>query len=131
VRSLLLAVLLGFFSIGIGALLLLAAPIGILAYLLPQVGALGISPWQMLAVGVLPHGIFEMTAAILVTAYALRLGMIFLRPPEKDGAMRDLARELGQFCKLFLSVALPLLLAAAWIEAEVSSRLVITYLNGL
>ena len=85
----------------------------------------------MLAVGVLPHGIFEMTAAILVTAYALRLGMIFLRPPEKDGAMRDLARELGQFCKLFLSVALPLLLAAAWIEAEVSSRLVITYLNGL
>lgn len=131
VRSLLLAVLLGFFSLGIVALLLLAAPIGILAYLLPQIGALGISSWQMLAVGVLPHGIFEMTAAVLVTAYALRLGMTFLRTPEKDGTMRSLARDIGQFCKFFLSVALPLLLAAAWIEAEVSSRLVIAYLNGL
>jgi len=92
---------------------------------------MGISPWLLLATGVLPHGIFEIPAAMLVTAYALRLGTILLRTPEKDGGMMDLARDLGQFCKLFLAVTLPLLLLAAWIEAEVSSRLMISFLSGL
>ncbi|MDX9953308.1 MAG: stage II sporulation protein M [Anaerolineae bacterium] len=131
VRSLFTATLLGFLSIGVVAVLLLAAPIAIIAYLVPQLGGIGINPWLLLATGVLPHGIFEIAAALLVTAYALRLGTVLLRPPEKDGGMMDLARDLGQYCKLFLSVALPLLLLAAWIEAEVSSRLMISFLGSL
>lgn len=131
VYTLLMTVLLGFLSIGVVAVLLLALPIGIIAYIAMQVGRMGISPWLLLATGVLPHGIFEIPAAMLVTAYALRLGTILLRTPEKDGGMMDLARDLGQFCKLFLAVTLPLLLLAAWIEAEVSSRLMISFLSGL
>ncbi len=131
VQSLAASIVLGFFSLGIVAVLLLAAPIGIIAYLALQVGGMGINPWGLVLNGVLPHGVFEIAAAALVTAYALRLGTVVLRSPEKDGGMMSLARDLGQFCKLFLSVALPLLLLAAWIEAEVSSRLMIGFLNGL
>lgn len=131
VQSLLAATVLGFFSIGIVAMLLLAAPIGIIAYLALQVSNLGIDPWLLLANGVLPHGILEIAAAVLVTAYAMRLGTVFLRKPEGDGGMLGLARDLGQFCKLFVSVVLPSLLLAAWIEAEISSRLMIGFLSGL
>lgn len=131
VRSLVAATLLGFFSLGIVALLLLAAPIAIIAYLVPQVGALGIDPWLFLLNAVLPHGVLEIPAALLVTAYAFRLGTVFLRPPEKDGGVLALMYDVGQFCKLFVAVVLPLLLAAAWIEAEISSRLVISFLSGL
>jgi len=131
VYTLLMTVLLGFLSIGVVAVLLLVLPIGIITYIAMQVGKMGINPWLLLATGVLPHGIFEIPAAMLVTAYALRLGTIPLRTPEKDGGMIDLARDLGQFCKLFLAITLPLLLLAAWIEAEVSSRLMISFLSGL
>lgn len=131
VQSLLAATVLGLFSMGIVALLLLSAPIAIIAYLAPQVGALGIDPWLFLLNGVLPHGVLEIPAALLVTAYAFRLGTVFLRPPDKGGGMMALMRDFGQFCKLFIAVVLPLLLAAAWIEAEISSRLMISFLGGL
>lgn len=131
VQSLLAATLLGTFSIGILAVLLLAAPITLIAYLAAQVGRLGINPWLFLVNGVLPHGLLEIPAALLVTAYALRLGTVFLRAPDKDGGVMELARDLGRFGKLFVAVVLPLLLAAAWIEAEVSARLMIGFFSGL
>jgi uncharacterized membrane protein SpoIIM required for sporulation len=38
---------------------------------------------------------------------------------------------MGHFAKLFLAVVVPLLLVAAWIEAEITPRLVIELLNSL
>jgi len=124
IRALGLAALLGIFTLGIAAVLLLMAPIAIVAYIVLQVPKVGVNPWTFLAVFILPHGILELPAAILSTAQAMRVGDIFLGHPEHGGGVMGWAREFAYFLKLFLFVVLPLLLAAAWVEAYITPRLV-------
>jgi ABC-type transport system involved in multi-copper enzyme maturation permease subunit len=73
-RTLLLSAALSIFSFGAGALLvLLPAPlvVGFFASAVTQVGA---NPFVFLLAFILPHGIFELPAVILATAFALRVG---------------------------------------------------------
>lgn len=131
IRSLVFGAFLGLFTFGILAQMLLMAPLVIIAYFVLQVGRVGLSPWMFLAVFVLPHGLFELPAAVMATAQAMRIGDIILRPPEKGGGVMGMVREIGHFLKLLLAVVIPLLLIAALIEAWVTPRLVIWYLGSL
>jgi uncharacterized membrane protein SpoIIM required for sporulation len=130
-RSLLLSGLLGMISLGTLAVLLLMLPLVIVVYLGMQIGQLGISPWLFLAVTVLPHAILELPAAIIATAQAMRIGDVILRPPDDGGGILGIVREAGHFIKLFLAVVLPLLLVAAWIEANITPRLLVWFLNRI
>ena len=123
VRSLLLAALLGALSLGTLALILLMAPIVIIVYLGLQIGQIGVNPWLFLVVTVLPHGIIELPAAIVATSQAMRLGDVILIPPDKGGGIFGIIRELGHFIKLLVLVVAPLLLVAAWIEVNITPRL--------
>jgi uncharacterized membrane protein SpoIIM required for sporulation/ABC-type transport system involved in multi-copper enzyme maturation permease subunit len=123
IRALGIAALLALFTIGIGALLLLMAPIAIVAYMTLQVVRLSINPWLFLTVFILPHGIIELPAAVIATAQAVRIGDILLSPPEQGGGVMGVAREAGRFVKLFVALIIPLLLLAAWVEAEVTMPL--------
>ncbi|MBN2004710.1 MAG: stage II sporulation protein M [Anaerolineae bacterium] len=127
-RSLAGAALLAVFSMGILAILLLMAPVILIVYIVTQVGGSGVSPWLFMAVAVLPHGIIELPVAILATAQAMRVGDIILSPPEAGGGLMGVLRELGHFVKLFAAVILPLLLLAAFIEAEITPRLAMQFL---
>ncbi len=129
VRSLFIAALLALISMGILALLLLLAPVAIIVYVVGQIGGIGFNPGLFLAVTVLPHGIVELPAAILATAQAMRMGDIMLSPPEKGGGIDGILREAGHFVKLFVSVVLPLLLLAAWIEARITPHLLLDFLG--
>jgi uncharacterized membrane protein SpoIIM required for sporulation/ABC-type transport system involved in multi-copper enzyme maturation permease subunit len=132
VRALLLSALLGLLSLGTMALLLLMAPIVIIAYIVLQAGTIGLNPWLFLAVSVLPHGIVELPAAILATAQAMRLGDIILAAPEeggRGGGIFGILREAGRFVQLFVLVVVPLLALAAWIEVTVTPRLLVWYLG--
>ena len=131
VRALLVSAMLGLLSLGTMALLLLMAPIAIIAYLGLQVGGWGLNPWLFMAVTVLPHGILELPAAILATAQAMRIGDVILSPPSEGGGVMGIVRELGHFAKLFLWVVLPALLLAAWIEVNITPQLLLTYLSRL
>lgn len=128
-RSLVLAGLLALFSLGILAILLLTAPIVIIAYIVMQVGNIGLNPWIFFAVTVLPHGILELPAAIVATAQAMRMGDVLLAPPDEGGGIAGLLRELGHLVKLFVALVLPLLLTAAWVEANVTPQLLLHYLS--
>lgn len=129
VRSLFIAALLALVSMGILALLLLLAPVAIIVYIIGQIGSIGVNPWLFLAVTVLPHGIVELPAAILATAQAMRMGDVMLSPPEEGGGVDGILREAGHFVKLFVSVVLPLLLLAAWIEARITPHLLLNFLG--
>lgn len=128
VRSLLLAGLLALFSMGTLAELLLMTPIALIAYVFMEIPKAGMDPWGLLATFVLPHGIFELPAAVIATAQAMRVGVTILRSPEDGGGVMGMVREAAHFFKLFLAVVLPLLLLAAWVEAEITPRLVIAFL---
>ncbi len=128
-RSLLVAAGAGLFSLGTLALLLLMAPIAIIAYVALQIGQVGLNPWVFVAVAVLPHGVFELPAAILATAQAMRIGDVILRPPSRGGGAYGIVREIAHFLKLFLLVVLPLLAIAALVEVNVTPRLLAWYLS--
>lgn len=129
VRSLLVGALLGLFSMGILALLLLLAPVAIVVYIVAQIGNVGFDPWLFLGATVIPHGIVELPAAILATAQAMRMGDIILTPVEEGGGVPGMIRELGHLAKLMVSVVAPLLLIAAWIETHITPQLLLAFLG--
>lgn len=127
-RSLVGATFLAIFSMGILAILLLMAPVILIVYIVTQVGGAGVNPWLFTAVAILPHGIIELPAAIVATAQAMRMGDIILSPPESGGGLIGMMRELGHFVKLFVAMILPLLLLAAFIEAQITPQLAMQFL---
>jgi uncharacterized membrane protein SpoIIM required for sporulation/ABC-type transport system involved in multi-copper enzyme maturation permease subunit len=131
VRSLIAAAGLALVSLGILALLLLLAPMAIVVYLGLQVGDLGVNPLLFVILGVLPHGLLELPAAILATAQAMRMGDVLLAPPSRGGGITGVIREIGHFLKLFVALVLPLLLIAAWIEVNVTPRLFLAFLASV
>ena len=125
VRSLLAAALLGTFSFGSLALLLLMAPLAIIAYAAIQAAWAGYDPLLFVLVFVLPHGVLELPAAVVATALAVRLGATFVAPPRGMTVSEGWLQALADFVKVFVLVVLPLLAAAAWIEVHITPDLVL------
>ena len=125
VRSLALASLLGLFSFGSLALILLLAPMGIVGFFAGEVTNLGMNPVTFLLAFIVPHGIFEMPAAVLATAFALRLGASVIAPPAGVSVGENLLHALADLIKIFVFVVLPLLLVAAWVEATITPQIVL------
>jgi uncharacterized membrane protein SpoIIM required for sporulation/ABC-type transport system involved in multi-copper enzyme maturation permease subunit len=127
VRALVLAALLGLFSFGSLSLILLLAPMGIIGFAAGEVAGLGIDPATFLIAFIVPHGIFELPAAIVTTAFALRLGASIISPPAGISAGENLMRALADLVKMFVFVSLPLLLIAAWVEATITPQVVLWF----
>jgi uncharacterized membrane protein SpoIIM required for sporulation/ABC-type transport system involved in multi-copper enzyme maturation permease subunit len=124
VRSLLLAGLLAIFSFGSMAVVLLMAPMGIIGFFMYQVALWGMNPWLFFAAFVLPHGLFELPAAILATAAALRLGASVITRPPRMTVSEGWLSALADFCKVFVFGTLPLLVIAAIVEVSLTLRVV-------
>ena len=127
VRSLALAALLGAFSFGSLALLLLLAPMGIVGFIAGEIASLGQNPLTFFAAFILPHGIFELPAAVLATAFALRLGASVIAPPPGVSVGENLLHAFADLVKIFVFVVLPLLLIAAWVEANLTPQVVLWF----
>ena len=124
IRSLLLGGLLAVFSFGALAVALLMAPMGIIGFFMFQVAHWGMNPWLFFATFVMPHGLFELPAAVLATAAALRLGAAVLArgtSPRLTVGEGWLA-ALADFIKVFVFATLPLLLIAALVEVNLTLR---------
>ena len=125
VRSLALAALLGLFSFGSMALILLLAPMGIVGFMAGEVTGLGMNPLTFLLAFIVPHGIFEIPAAVLATAFSLRLGASVIAPPPGVSVGENLLHAFADLVKIFVFVVLPLLLVAAWVEATITPQIVL------
>jgi uncharacterized membrane protein SpoIIM required for sporulation len=129
VRTLALSALLGMFSFGVLALVLLIPPMGIVGFIAEQALHLGYDPLTFLFAFILPHGIFEIPAAVLATAFSLKLGASFVAPPPNVTAGENFLHALADLVKIFVFLVVPLLLIAAWVEANVTPQVVL-YLYG-
>ncbi len=123
-RALALASALGMFSLGILGVILLMAPLALTGYLGGQMALMGISPLLFYAAFILPHGIFEIPAAILEGAAILRLGACVLAPPPGKTLGQGWLMALADWAKVSLALVIPLLAAAALMEALVTPRIV-------
>jgi uncharacterized membrane protein SpoIIM required for sporulation len=124
IRSLLLAGLLSIFSFGAMAVVLLMAPLGIIGFFMYQVAHWGMNSWLFFATFVMPHGLFELPAAILATAAALRLGAAVIARPPRMTVGEGWLSALADFLKVFVFATLPLLVIAAIIEVNLTLRVV-------
>jgi uncharacterized membrane protein SpoIIM required for sporulation/ABC-type transport system involved in multi-copper enzyme maturation permease subunit len=130
VRALILAGLLGVFSLGTLAVALLMAPLAIVFFFVAQAANAGYSPALFFAAFILPHGIFELPAAIIATALAVRLGATFMSPPRGMTVGEGWLWALADFIKVFVALILPLLALAAAVEVHVTPAVVVWVFGG-
>jgi uncharacterized membrane protein SpoIIM required for sporulation len=125
VRSLTGAALVGLFSFGSLAILLLMVPMAIIAYMGFQVAWAGYNPLVFLLAFVMPHGVIELPAAVLATALGVRLGAALIAPPRGMTVWDGWIQAVADFTRLFVAVVIPLLAVAAWVEVYVTPRVVL------
>jgi uncharacterized membrane protein SpoIIM required for sporulation len=120
-----LAGLLAAISLGVLAVLWLMIPIGLVGFMAGQMAGLGYSPLTFLAAFVLPHGLFEIPAAAIATAFALRLGASVTAPRPGLTVGEGMVVALADLAKVFLFLVVPLLLIAAFVEASLTPQIVL------
>jgi len=129
-RAMAITAVLSVFSFGAAALLLLTAPFVIAGFIAGQVAAGGEDPLLFLAAFILPHGLFEVPAAVLAGAFCLRLGLAIMAPPAGQTVGQSLLFGLADLLKVGL-LLIPLFVAAAYVEANVTPQVVRwVYLGG-
>ena len=129
-RALAIATVLGLFSFGVLGVVLLMAPLALTGYFAGQVALIGLSPLQFFAAFILPHGLFEITAAALTGAAILRLGGTILAPPANRTLTDNFLAALADWAKVALAVVVPLLLVAALAEVFLTPLAVRLVLGG-
>lgn len=125
VQVLLLAGALAMISLGVLAILMLMVPIALVGFFAGQMAVLGYSPLVFLATFILPHGLFELPAAVIATAFALRLGASITAPREGFTVGESLVAATADFVKVFVFLVVPLLLLAAFVEANITPQIVL------
>jgi uncharacterized membrane protein SpoIIM required for sporulation/ABC-type transport system involved in multi-copper enzyme maturation permease subunit len=131
VRSIALAAVLGMFSFGSLALILLMIPLAMVGFFTVEVAMLGYNPWIFLLAFILPHGVVEMPAAIIGTAFALRIGAALVSPPDGLDVGQGFLLVVADFCKIFFMLVVPLLLIAAFVEANLTPLVVLALSRAL
>jgi stage II sporulation protein M len=84
----------------------------------------GFSPLLTFIAGVLPHGIFELTAVFLASAAMLKVGAQLVTPQTDKSLGEILLLSLADWFRVFIGVVLPLLAIAAIVEVYVTPFLI-------
>jgi uncharacterized membrane protein SpoIIM required for sporulation len=130
VLVLLLAALLAIVSLGVFSVLMLMIPMSLVGFFAGQMAWLGYSPLVFLGAFILPHGLFEIPAAVIATAFALRIGASLTASREGLTVGEGLVAALAEFAKVFLFLVVPLLLIAALVEANLTPQIVLWAYGG-
>jgi uncharacterized membrane protein SpoIIM required for sporulation len=104
--------------------------VGLVSFLITEIIMLGYNPWLFIATFILPHGIFELPAVLLGMTFALRIGAALVSPPTELDVGQGVLLTLANFVKLFIFLLIPLLLLAAFIEANVTPQIVLAVYAG-
>lgn len=130
VRALAIATLLGIFTVGVLAVIILMLPFIILGFLMGQFWMAGYSPLLFFGALVLPHGLLEIPAAILLGAAVLRLGASMISPPDGKTLTMGWVSAFADWAKIALGLTVPLLIGAAIIEVLVTPQIAAALLFG-
>jgi uncharacterized membrane protein SpoIIM required for sporulation len=129
VRALVVAFLLSLISFSVLGELAYIANMVLIGGLLGVLNVMGMSPWGIFATGILPHGIFELTAVVIASAALLNLGVRLVTPDPAHTFGEVFFQSVADWAKVFAGIALPLLVVAAIIEANVTAHLLLHYLK--
>ncbi len=129
VRAVLIAAALGAFSFGVLAVVILMLPTTLVGYFAGQLALAGYNPLLFLMAFILPHGILEIPAVILVGAATINLGASLISPPSGKTVLDGWLMALADWLKVFIGLVLPLLVGAALLEVFVTPNIVVAVLG--
>ncbi len=124
VRTTVTFLLLGLVSFGTLGLTLFIVNVALVGGVLGAASLVGYSPLAVFAVGILPHGIFELSAVFLATAAMLKAGAQLVTPQADKSLGEILLISLADWFRIFVGIAIPLLAIAAVVEIYVTPRLI-------
>lgn len=116
--------LLGLVSFGTLGLTLFIGNVALVGGVLGAAHLVGYSPLLAFAAGILPHGMFELTAIFLATAAMLKVGAQLVTPQPDKSLGETLLISLADWFRVFVGVVLPFLAIAAVIEIYLTPVLI-------
>jgi uncharacterized membrane protein SpoIIM required for sporulation/ABC-type transport system involved in multi-copper enzyme maturation permease subunit len=128
-RAVIIAMLLGCFTLGVAGALILMIPMIIIGFFTGLVSVAGISPITVLTATLMPHGVFEIPALILAGAAILQVGASLVTPYRKETIGESLVSSIADWAKITLALVIPLFLGAAILEVFVSPLLMVRLLG--
>jgi uncharacterized membrane protein SpoIIM required for sporulation/ABC-type transport system involved in multi-copper enzyme maturation permease subunit len=128
VRVLLVGLVIGIFTFGVLGVFPLMATMAVTGYLVQLLNVNGVEIGSILVL-LLPHGIFEIPAAIIATAAVLRAGAILATPAPGKTIGEVLLATLADWFKVMLGLVIPVLALAACIEVLVTPRIALIVLH--
>jgi len=129
-RAMVMGSVVGVVTFGILGVLILLVPMTIISYLMVPMVAAGIPAWKFLLGLVIPHGIFEIPAIVLLGGAILHIGVSLVTPNKGESILEGLVRSLGEWAKIMVGLIIPLMLLAALAEALITPRIAV-WLLGL
>lgn len=131
VRASMVAFLLGAVSFSVVGVLAFILNMGLLGAVFGAIGWVGLPPWTLFVNGILPHGILELPAIALLSAAVLHMGVVLVTPNVRKTFTDVLIETFADWLKLFLAIALPALILAAWIETNITPMLLLRVLEQI
>ena len=116
--------LLGLVSFGTLGLTLFMGNIALVGGVMGAAQLVGYSPLLAFAAGILPHGIFELSAIFLATSATLKVGAQLVTPQPDRGLGEILLVSLADWFRVFVGIVLPFLAIAAIIEIYLTPVLI-------
>jgi stage II sporulation protein M len=123
-RTTIVFLFMGLFSFGTLGLTLFMFNFVLVGGVLGAAQLVGISPLLTFVVGILPHGIFELTAVILATAAMLKVGAQLVSTSTEKSLGESLLISLADWFRIFIGLVVPLLAVAAVMEIYVTPVLI-------
>lgn len=121
-RVMLLAFVLGILTIGVLGPIPLMASLGVAGYLCGLLLSNGFTVISFLGI-ILPHGIFEIPAAIISSAAVLHIGLILATPNRIKTIGEVWLESIAVWTKILIGIVVPVLLLAACIESWITPRI--------
>jgi uncharacterized membrane protein SpoIIM required for sporulation len=129
VRALTVMLILGVLTLSVGGMLAYLLNIGLVGGVLGFAGELGFSPFTVFTVGVLPHGIFEITAIVISSAAILHMGVTLVTPDPNRTISQVFVESIADWFRIMTGFGIPLLVIAALIESYITPQLILNYLK--
>jgi len=95
-----------------------------------NVARAGISPGLFFTALVLPHGILEIPALIMIGAGILQLGAVLLAPAKGKTISEAWLYALADCVKVLLGLIFPLMIGASALEVLVTPRIAVLLLGS-
>jgi uncharacterized membrane protein SpoIIM required for sporulation len=124
-RVIILIAFLGIVTLGVTDVLIFMLPWILVGFLGGQVGAAGENPLLFLLAAIAPHGVLEVTALVLVTGAALRWHATVMARPDEGTVGAKWVDGAADFWMVLLGLGVPLLLAAAYVEANITPHIIL------